>query len=668
MKAGFALLLLGGLAAVAGASAPAEPPVRAPRARELPIAERIRAMARHHPIEEPPPPLRRPQRPRHQVGDHLEGSEAQVPDYELDRRDAFPRAGAYRPSDLFRVLPSTRRVRRVRAIGEVALAATEGGLLVARAGAAPRTLLPGVEVFDLAPGVEDPAATLVATARGLFRLRGDELEQLHPTPTTSVAVVPSRGLRLTGHPAGLVQWTASSGEERISRIETRSPIRHLAVHDRLLFAGNGEGLWSIDSAGEVFEEPVSPDPAAAPITWLIVHDGAVHAGTPAGLFRRDPAGWRRLGGPVHVLGGGLIDEALWVGTHDAGNFELTGNRLEPTLARLPATTAVAAGPGRRLFVGTHDQGLVSVTDGDATRVVDPSREPPGNHVTGLAWAERLGALFAGTYDYGVGRWAPAVPTWTHLGKEAGLPSLWTNEVASDGAAVAVRVSDGTVALSLDGARFQIQGPGTGWPKTWTSGVSNAEGALVATTHEGYYLRRAGGWDLHFPLPALAKRMVLAAAHGHGRTYLGTHRTGLWVGEAGRWRRYSLGTGLPDSWIPALTWHGGDLWAATFHGGLLRFPGGEVDPTTVQVFRAADSGLPGDQIHALLATGSHLWVGTHQGLGVLTAGRWQSFLLEDGLPSEDITALASDGRRLWIGTRRGLVEADLESLIEAAGSR
>lgn len=610
---------------------------------------------------------RRPQRAKHHVADRLVDVAAHPPMHQLDRREAFPRDTAYRPATLFRSEPSTRRVRDLLRVESRLLVATEGGLLVVPPRGRARTLLPGVEVYDLGHGVADREATLVATKRGLFRLRGESLEQLHSTPTMSVAAVPSRGLRLTGHQVGLVQWVSEAGAERISRIQTRSPIRHLLVHDRLVFAGNGEGLWTIDSEGVVYEEPVAAVQAAHPITWIGAHGGAVHVGTPAGLFRRGPSGWRRLGPPVHVLGGNELDGILLIGTADDGVFELREDTLVRAYPRLPVATAFARGPGDRLYVGTYEQGLARETPSGFARVVEPSAEPPGNHITGLAWADERRRLFVGTFDYGVGALDVAPRRWEHLGLDAGLPSLWTNEVASDGRNVAVRVSDGTVAVAGPRGRFRVQGPKIGWPKTWTSSVSTIGGELLVTTHGGFYRGAPGRWTQRFPIEALEGRMVLAVTRRHGRTYVGTHKSGLWVHEGGSWRQFSIGTGLPDSWIPALAWYHGDLWAATFHGGLLRFPNGEVDPATVEVFRAASSHLPGDHIQALLVAADHLWIGTQHGLGVLDKGRWHSFHMEDGLPSESVTALASDERHLWVGTRRGLVEADLARLLVAAGS-
>ena len=345
---------------------------------------------------------RRPQRPKHHVGDRIQNDEPLVAIHQLQRRRAFPREADYRPSKLFRPHPSTRRVWRTLRLGDEVLAATSGGLLQLAPDRPPRLLLPGIQVHDLDQDVARTDAALVATSRGLFRFLGGEVTPVHPTPTTSVLSLPSRGLRLTGHPHGVVQWVSEDGAERITRIQSRSPILYLVVHDRRVFAANGEGFWSIHPNGDVFEEAITPEPPAPPLTWLGVHERAVHAGTPLGMYRLSPRGWEQVGPQVHVLGARSLAGTLLVGTADSGTFEVSGGSWVPLDAELPEVTDFARAPGGRLVVGTLDQGLLREAEVGYRPVLDLASEPPGNRVPGLAWSPDRRSLFVGTYDHGVG--------------------------------------------------------------------------------------------------------------------------------------------------------------------------------------------------------------------------------------------------------------------------
>ena len=62
------------------------------------------------------------------------------------------------------------------------------------------------------------------------------------------------------------------------------------------------------------------------------------------------------------------------------------------------------------------------------------------------------------------------------------------------------------------------------------------------------------------------------------------------------------------------------------------------------------GLPGDQVRALAEDrDGNLWVGTNQGLGRLTGGRWSHLGIAQGLSSNLVRAVFEDASgNLWIG--------------------
>ena len=68
-------------------------------------------------------------------------------------------------------------------------------------------------------------------------------------------------------------------------------------------------------------------------------------------------------------------------------------------------------------------------------------------------------------------------------------------------------------------------------------------------------------------------------------------------------------------------------------------------------------LPSKDLRAMLALGSRLLVGTHQGIGVLRGTAATQILGADGLPYDETTALAKGfGRDYWVGTTRGAIRA------------
>ncbi len=528
----------------------------------------------------------RQQLPKHRVADRLSdgaGGQAGLKLRDIHRIETFERDGRYVPSKLFRPIPSLRHVTSIFARGGRVLVGTTGGLLVTDAeGSGGKIFLPGVQVSSISHDLVSPEAALVATNRGLFRFYRDTVTQHTESATTSALAVPSRGLLLTGHRFGVLQWLREGKQQRLTRIQTRSPLRFLAVHEKKVFCGNGDGLWSVEADGAVFEEHLSDDTLAHPVTWLGVHDHSLYVGTPGGLFRREEGQWKPVGESIHVLGAASLEGVLYVGTDGDGTWLLDGDTLTAVPQSVSSATAFAASQGS-LLIGTRDSGASRVWwEGDTVKagLLYPIDEaPPGNQIMGLAYASEHRRLFVGTYDHGVGRLDPN-GRWDHIGTGTGIPSLWTNEVATDGRRVLVRVSDGTVAQSRNGYDFKVQGPSTGWPKTWTSIVGNAENDLFVGTHDGFYLGDPrGSYDFRFPVDALKHKMVLAAARKGPTTYVGTHKSGLYIQEnrGGAWKQFSAVTGLPDSWIRCLTWFRGSLWLGTFNAGLVVLPHGSTDP-------------------------------------------------------------------------------------------
>jgi ligand-binding sensor domain-containing protein len=79
-----------------------------------------------------------------------------------------------------------------------------------------------------------------------------------------------------------------------------------------------------------------------------------------------------------------------------------------------------------------------------------------------------------------------------------------------------------------------------------------------------------------------------------------------------------------------------------------------DGTNWTNYTVAD-GLAGPDVQAIgVDYQNRTWLGTRTGLSIWTGATFFNLTSENGLPSDDITALLADGTIVWIGTRNGLL--------------
>ncbi len=180
---------------------------------------------------------------------------------------------------------------------------------------------------------------------------------------------------------------------------------------------------------------------------------------------------------------------------------------------------------------------------------------------------------------------------------------------------------------------------------------NAVVALLADPNAGIWLggRNAAYFDgdewLTFTEPdgLVDSRVRALVIDEQQRTWLGTQRgLSIWNGDS----FFNLGTadGLPGEVINTLLADGETIWIGS-NRGLLRFTGNRL-----QIFTTANSGLPGNEISALIkAADDALLVGTDQGVARLVG---ENFTLIPETLGERVTALAvTPDRAIWVGTHR-----------------
>jgi hypothetical protein len=107
-----------------------------------------------------------------------------------------------------------------------------------------------------------------------------------------------------------------------------------------------------------------------------------------------------------------------------------------------------------------------------------------------------------------------------------------------------------------------------------------------------------------------------------RLWVGTEG-GLTLFEKNRWRSWTEENGLPWNIVMGIDVSDktGDIWLATFGGGLVRMSGGRFDQ-----FTQMNSGLVNDVLYGVAVSGDEIWAATAAGLSVYdtVTGSWRIF--------------------------------------------
>ncbi len=163
------------------------------------------------------------------------------------------------------------------------------------------------------------------------------------------------------------------------------------------------------------------------------------------------------------------------------------------------------------------------------------------------------------------------------------------------------------------------------------------GALGASYFNG------DNWAVYTAPDGLANGIVQAiAVDNQQRVWFGT-KSGLSVWNGSTFFSLNKQTGLPNDDVTALLADGDKMWIGTNGGGLFRF-----EKNQLQVFDATKLGLPSKVITALAIDAEGLLlVGTNRGLSRIRDGVATEISEATGFP---ITAIAArpDGK-LWVGT-------------------
>ena len=138
-----------------------------------------------------------------------------------------------------------------------------------------------------------------------------------------------------------------------------------------------------------------------------------------GLFQQAPPPSALLGPQIFALFEDRAGE-LWAGTGNGlGRWNGRGWTLYTTNHGLPENSvrALAQAAAGDYWIGTENQGLCRLRDGQFTRLPASANGPPGNDISTL-YMDRAGTLWVGTAGHGLGRLKNG--RWTHYSMTNGL--------------------------------------------------------------------------------------------------------------------------------------------------------------------------------------------------------------------------------------------------------
>ena len=470
----------------------------------------------------------------------------------------------------------------------------------------------GPAVFTDTSDVQSCAGDVLATSGGL--VLGDRvLTAVDGLLGTRVWAVERLGpdQLLVGGEGGLTWLERHDDGWRVERTQSvDAPVRAIVMDGADLLVGTwGLGVLRLSSGTltPLTSTQTLSRPARRVTAMRRDLSGRVHVATAGGLFMA-------AGAAVHVatqvlpsrwvLGFQVRDDRLWAKT--AGGAVRLNARSHPVAecARVerggPPSNDISAvvSVGRRLYVGTFDQGLAVYESGRWSRVLDDRLD---RRINALA-VDKAGVVWVGTAR-GLTRINGA--------------EVRTFEVA-DGLA-----SDDVHAVTALRSGGVLAGLG--------------KGAVIIN---GQQIRSIGRKQ------RLYVRAVWAATEDRrGGLWLGTSR-GLFHRARGKrtFQRYSAATGhLPDDWVTSLRPVGKTLYVGTYAKGVVSVAigGGEA--------RSLGGGWV--NFHGLGRVGGHLAAATMEGLVVRDGAKWRTVA---GLPGRDVTGIVEHQGATWVATRRGLI--------------
>ena len=421
--------------------------------------------------------------------------------------------------------------------------------------------------------------------------------------------------------------TASSGAVRLEqdRFTTFSPTRGLAWH------AVGGLTWADD--GRVF---------FGMRDFLLVYDGQRFAevgrasGYPGDL-------------PTALLHDG--QHRLWIGTNTGGLLRQNGPTFERIALDGSRVHCLLQDSEGFVWVGSESGG-VSRYDGDVVTTYGPGSGLPAGGLTCLL-NDRRGGLWVGTSGGGVSRFDGS--TFTTYTTTDGLASNIVYDLLEDGegrlwitTAAGVGRFDGK---QFDTFRIDQELPGWGpralaldaqsrvLASTDYAGIHRFEEGRFVTLMTRAHLGNVVIFDMH--ADRSGRLWIAAGSDADGTGYLGRIQDGT--------VRPLMGYRTHDGVSSFVEGRDGDLWFGTWHSGIGRYDGNDIDYFTTR------DGLAHNRVTVVRQDATErLWIGTAAGVSQYDGRVFHHLTTTDGLADNDVRDLLvnADGS-VWIATSTGL---------------
>ena len=465
----------------------------------------------------------------------------------------------------------------------------------------------------------------IGTERGLYRFDGISFRLIADQGPSPISLVQVMGLTVNaqGNPLirlperNLVRFADGKFENLLYPLSPRELAVTAMYRGRsgdILLTGLVLGL--LRYAGGRFETiaPAGSLPPS-PVTAITQSDdGKIWLGTrDAGLFDIDAGRAIAVRGELpspEITSLLAVGTSVWVGTK-AGLARWNGTAItnQGVPASLVHTNVRALLTDRQsnLWVGTVS-GLIRVNGSGASPLDRPERG--ANASVSALFEDQEGNLWAGG-PWGMERWRDGA--FMTYGKPEGLPSDHNGPVYVD-----------------------TQG------RTWFAPL---EGGL-------YWL--SGGRPTQVVEAGLTTDVVYSITANNGDLWIGRQRGGLTrlrdQGGGFAAKTFTQAEGLAQNTVYSVYQsRDGAIWAGTLNGGVSRYQNGKF--TT---YSAAD-GLASNTVSSILeSSNGTMWFATPKGLRALSHNRWQGYAAKEGLPSDEVNCMVEDSSGiLWIGTAAGL---------------
>lgn len=382
--------------------------------------------------------------------------------------------------------------------------------------------------------------------------------------------------------------------------------------------------------------------------------------------------------------GGVLLSAMTKGTllYKGGKFE----SLAPAITASLTIISLAQTNDGKVWIGTRDSGLLSINNGQVTRILEGLPDSKINCLLPVGDRE----LWIGT-DKGVALWNGSELTRAGL-----LPSLGQAQVLAmtmdRESNLWIGTANGIMRLNANGvATLEDDAHLSGEPVTslfedregnlWVGSTGGIErfrdslfmqysgrrspensGALyVDDKDRTWFSPSAGGLSWlkgdhreRVDAAGLDKEVIYSITGSKDGLWVGRQRGGLthlhFKDDAFRYETFTTANGLAQNSVYSVYQsRDGTVWAGTLNGGVSRFKNGSFTTYTTA------NGLTSNAIAAIHegADGT-MWFATSNGLNELRDGRWRYYTSGDGLPPGNLNCLFEDSAGvLWIGTAEGL---------------